>query len=163
MPELREQIFAILSAPQLAVLATVTEGSKPWVRYVMAVTGEDMKIRFATHVKSRKVSQIAKNPEVHLTCGAGNLETTEPFLQIEGRAELTTDESERHAFWNDELKDIFQEQDDSNFGVLKDTFQGPDDPNYGVIVVTPYRIEYCEPGKFEPKVWTAGQPSSRVF
>lgn len=139
MADLRERICEILRVPQLASLATVTEDGKPWVRYVMAITGEDMTIRFATFVKSRKCAQIAKNLEVHLTCGVGDLETMAPYLQIQGRAELKTDEGERHAFWSDAMKAYFE---------------GPDDPNYGVMVVTPYRIEHCSPGKFEPEVWT---------
>jgi general stress protein 26 len=39
--------------------------------------------------------------------------------------------------------------------MLKPIFDGPDDPKYGVIEVTPYRIEYCTPGSYDPQVWTA--------
>jgi general stress protein 26 len=86
------------------------------------------------------VGQIEKNPEVHLTCGVIDPLKPDPYLQIQGRGRMTTDEAERHVFWNDMLSDIFE---------------GPDDPNYGIIIVKPYRIEYCTPGSFEPEVWTA--------
>jgi general stress protein 26 len=35
----------------------------------MTVGAEDMSIRFATSVRTRKVKQIELNAEVHLTCG----------------------------------------------------------------------------------------------
>jgi general stress protein 26 len=140
MAELKDQILQILSKPQLTSLATVTADGKPWVRYVMAMTDANMTMRFATFIKARKVAQIEANPEVHLTCGVTNPSEVIPYLQIQGKAALKTDETARHAFWDDMLKAIFD---------------GPDDPKYGVIEVTPYRIEYCTPGSYEPKVWTA--------
>jgi general stress protein 26 len=138
MAELKEQILEMIRPLHLAKLATVTDDGKPWVRYVMAAAGEDMTIRCATFVQSRKVSQIDKNPEVHLTCGISDPMAAKNYLQIEGRAELSTDEKERHAFWNDTLHNIFQ---------------GPDDPNYGVLIVKPYRIEFNTVGNFTPEVW----------
>ena len=139
MSDLAEKIYEILKNPQLSGLATVTEDGKPWVRYVLALTTEDLTIHIATFVGSRKVSQIEKNPEVHLTCGATDLENMEAHLQIQGRATLDTSKETRHSIWYDELSNIFQ---------------GPDDPYYGVIQVSPYRIEYYVPGTPEPEVWT---------
>ena len=69
MADLKERILEIIRQPQLSGFATVTEEGKPWVRYVMAVGGDDMEIRFASFVSARKVKQIAQNAEVHLTCG----------------------------------------------------------------------------------------------
>ena len=141
MADLKERILGIIRQPQLSGFATVTEEGRPWVRYVMAVGGDDMEIRFASFVSARKVKQIAGEAEVHLTCGVTDPTKMAPYLQIQGRARFTTEEGERHTFWNDMLKPIFS---------------GPDDPNYGVVVVTPYRIEYCTPGEHEPEVWEAG-------
>ena len=67
MNELRDKIFEILCKPQMASLATVTAEGKPWVRYVMALTDEDLTLRFATFIEARKVAQIQAHPEVHLT------------------------------------------------------------------------------------------------
>jgi len=138
MSDLQQRILSILNQPQLAGFATITEQGKPWVRYVMTVGNDDLEIRFASFVGARKVKQIERNPEVHLTCGVTDPTKMAPYLQIEGRARLTTDESERHGFWSEMLAPIFS---------------GPDDPKYGVIIVTPHRIEYCNPGSFEPEVW----------
>lgn len=139
MSDLAEKIYEILKNPQLSGLATITEDGKPWVRYVLALTTEDLTIHIATFVGSRKVSQIEKNPEVHLTCGVTDLASMGPYLQIQGRATLDTSKEARHSLWYDELSNLFQ---------------GPDDPNYAVIRVIPYRIEYCIPGTPEPVVWT---------
>jgi general stress protein 26 len=140
MSELKNRILDILKQPQLSGLATITEDGKPWVRYVMAVAGEDLTVRCATFVGARKVAQIKENPEVHLTCGVTDPAKMVPYLQIQARAQLCTDEAERHGFWSDMLAPIFA---------------GPDDPNYGVLVIAPYRIEVCSPGSMEPEVWTA--------
>ncbi len=140
MSELQERIGVILKQPQLAALATLTEDGKPWVRYVMTLADDNLLIRCATFVAARKVKQIEKNPEVHLTCGVTNPTEMVPYLQIQGKAALTTEKEARHGFWTDMLAPIFD---------------GPDDPKYGILEITPYRIEFCSPGTYEPEVWTA--------
>ncbi len=140
MNDLKERISSILTQPQLSGLATVTEDGKPWVRYVMALASEDMVIRCATFVNARKVKQIEKNPEVHLTCGVNDPTEMAPYLQIQGQAKLNTSKEVRHGFWTEMLSQIFD---------------GPDDPKYGVLEITPYRIEFCSPGSYKPEVWTA--------
>ncbi len=139
MPDLKSRIHKVLGPPQLSEFATVTLDAKPWVRYVMTVADDNLAVRFASFKSARKVKQIQMNPEVHITCGAADLSEMTPYLQIQGLARFTTDENERHGFWNEGLAGIFE---------------GPDDPNYGVIIVEPYRIEYCSPGSNTPEVWT---------
>lgn len=138
MSDLAQRILTIIKEPHLASFATSAEESKPWVRYVTCQASEDLTIRFSTFIGSRKVAQIKKNPEVHLTCGVTDLATAQTYLQIQGKAELSTDKAEREAFWNDYLKRYFK---------------GPDDPNYGIIIVKPYRIELYTMGNFKPEVW----------
>ncbi len=140
MSDLKDRIYRILGQPQLCGLATITPDGKPWVRYVMAIASADLTVRCATFVGARKVKQIKRNPEVHLTCGVTNPMNMTPYLQIQGRAALNTSKEARHAFWSDMLAPIFS---------------GPDDPNYGVLEITPYRIEYCTLDSHEPEVWTA--------
>ncbi len=140
MSDLKERIIAIIAQPQLASLATITEDGKPWVRYVMTIAGEDMTLRCATFIEARKVKQIEKNPEVHLTCGITDPTEMQPYLQIQARASLTTDKAVRHSFWAPMLEPIFD---------------GPDDPKYGILEMTPYRIELATPGAPEPEIWTA--------
>ncbi len=138
MSDLKQKILDILHKPQLSSLATVTEMGNPWVRYVVTVGDGDLVLRCATFKNTRKVEQILKNPDVHVTCGVNSLAEMTPYLQIQAQADITDDKDERHHFWNDMLEPIFE---------------GPDDPNYSIIRIKPYRIEYCSPGVYEPEVW----------
>lgn len=138
MPSLKERILDVVKAPSLAGLATTTKDGKPWVRYVMTVASDDLTFRCSSFTNARKIAQIESNPEVHLTCGITDpTHIRDPYLQIQGRAEFTTDREARHAFWNDRLLILFE---------------GPDDPNYGVVIVRAYRIELCHVG-LESEVW----------
>lgn len=136
--DLKQKIIAKLSGPTLCTLATVTEDGKPWVRYVAPFADENLTLWLATFINSRKVGQIKKNPEVHLTTGVVALETAESYLQIQGRAEILTDQAAKNAVWNDFLKQIFT---------------GPDDPNYAVCKINPYRIEYQGMGMVPAEIW----------
>jgi len=138
MPNLKERILDVVKAPCLAAFATTTLDGKPWVRYVVTEASNDLTFRFSSFSNARKVAQIESNPEVHLTCGITDPANMErPYLQIQGRAEFTTDREARHAFWSDRLRILFE---------------GPDDPNYGVVIVRAYHIEFCHVG-LETEVW----------
>jgi general stress protein 26 len=140
MSTLKEKISTILRPLQLASLATISEEGNPWVRFMMTQGADDLSIRSASFVQSRKVAQIAANPEVHLTLGVTNPGVMIPYLQIQGRARFSTEAADRYGFWSE---------------LLAAYFTGPDDPNYGVVIVTPYRIELVTPGSHAPEVWTA--------
>ena len=140
MTDAKRLILNILQPGEsfLASLATVTEDGRPWVRYVSPKISEDLTLRIATSVQSRKATHIRKNPEVHLTCGVTDPQTAQYYLQIEGKADVVTDAAERAAFWSDGLKAHFS---------------GPDDPNYALLVVKPYRIELCPMMSMDVEVW----------
>lgn len=138
MNDLKKRILAIIKQPGLACLATLNEQGKPWARYVIVVGADDMSIRFATFMGARKVQHISKNPEVHLAAGVPNMEHHDNYLQIQGKAKVSTEKSEKAALWNDSMKEYFS---------------GPDDPNYGVVIIKPYRIELWS--GMQPEVWEA--------
>ena len=115
--DLKRKIMAKLNGPTLCTLATLTEDGKPWVRYVTPFADEMLALWMVAFINSRKVGQIKKNPEVHLTSGVVALETAESYLQIQGKAEILTDQASKNVVWNDYLKQIFT---------------GPEDPNYEV-------------------------------
>ena len=141
MSDLKDKITDGLKKLQLANLATITADGVPWTRYVMISGDENLVLRSATLVSSRKAGQIRKNPEVHLTCGVLDPMEMKPYYQIQGTAEIITDETERYAFWNPSLEPIFD---------------GPDDPTYAVVVIKPYRIEICSPPNMTPEVLELG-------
>jgi general stress protein 26 len=138
MPDLREKILAIIGRPVLASLATVTEEGRPWVRYVMATADATLTIRVATFLSSRKVRHIRRHPEVHLAAGAASLATAGNYVQVEGRAEVLTDEAERHAVWREQYRAYFS---------------GPDDPELCVLRITPARIELQGDAAEPAEVW----------
>jgi general stress protein 26 len=140
MDDLKARILEVIGKPQLMPLATLNEQGKPWVRFVVGVGTPDLSVRFVTGLQTRKVAQIKVNPEVHMAAGAASADSMSPYVQIEGRAEITTDREERERMWNDHLKAYFS---------------GPDDPNYCVGIVTPSRIEYMGLDEMTPKVWEA--------
>jgi general stress protein 26 len=141
MTELKQKILAKMKQPNLSTFATVTEEGKPWVRYVVTMADDDLNVWFATFAASRKVGQVAANPEVHLTLGVTELETAASYVQVQGTAQILTDADTKKAIWYDHLANIFS---------------GPEDPNYVVCKVTPYRIEFntMTPG-VGPEVWEA--------
>ena len=137
MSSVKERVAKVLSEPQMAVLSTITEEGKPWCRYVMAFADAQMNIRFATFENSRKVRQIKSNSEVHLTCGVNDPATARHYLQIEGKASISTDQEVKNLFWNPMFESIFK---------------GPQDPEYAVITIKPTRIEYSNMGSMEPEI-----------
>ena len=138
--ELKKKILAKIQGPTLSVLSTITEQGKPWGRYVTPFADENLTLWMATFVHSRKVGQIKRNPEVHLTTGVTEVEKTESYLEIQGRAEILTDDETKKSVWFDHLANIFS---------------GPDDPDYCVCKITPYRIEYQAMGMTDPEIWEA--------
>jgi len=139
MSDLKSRILDKLAGPTLVGLATLTTDGRPWVRYVVAAADKNLNVWFSTHIGSRKVEQIRKNPAVHLNGGVSTMETAESYVQVEGKAEVLTDAATKQSAWND---------------MLKPYFTGPDDPNFCVVKVTPSRIEFwgMTPGR-TPEVW----------
>ena len=140
MNDLKEKILDKMKELTLASFATVTEEGKPWVRYVVVKTDEDMNIWFATFKTSRKVRQISANPEVHFVLGVTDLPAAASWIQIQGKAEIFVDAETKETFW---------------YSMLEPMFSGPDDPNYVVCKTVPYRIEYFTMNRQQPEVWEA--------
>jgi general stress protein 26 len=137
MDALKSKIREVFKRPQLTVLATVAADGTPRARYVMGVMDDEFTIRIATAIHTRKVEQIARNPQVHLTAGVADLPSAKRWVQVSGSAELTTDPAVKSSFWNDKLRAYFK---------------GPDDPNYGVLEIHPHRIEYCTMTNLQPEI-----------
>jgi general stress protein 26 len=124
MHALQKRIFELARSPQLMNLATLSETGEPRVRYVVGSADEQLTLRFSTHLDSVKVQELRANAHVAVTMGATSTRSS-VWLQIEGVAEVRTDEAERRGFWFDELKGHFT---------------GLDDPRYCVVRITPRSI-----------------------
>jgi general stress protein 26 len=124
MSSLKQRIFEFARVPQLMSVATVTAQGAPRVRYVVGRADEGLTFRFSTHLDSAKVAQLQADPRVAVTMGATDVRAT-AWLELEGRAEVSTAESERHGFW---------------FPGLAAHFSGLDDPRYCVVCIRPTAI-----------------------
>ncbi|MDH4231725.1 MAG: pyridoxamine 5'-phosphate oxidase family protein [Nitrospirota bacterium] len=142
MSTLRQRIFEAAKDYQLMNFATITGDGRPWVRYVAGKADRQLVFRFCSSIDTRKIRQVRENPNVHLSLGAKDLETAEHWLQVEGRAEVSTDRKEKKSFWFDDLENYFS---------------GPDDPDYCIVIVRPSRIEYWTMESIMPEVWKAGR------
>jgi len=141
MSELKQRILDKMRGMNLWGLANVTREGKPWVRYVSPTRlDQDLTIWCATFAGSRKVAQIAANPEVHLTMGMHEVSMEGSYLQVQARAQILTGQASKKAAWSEHLARIFQ---------------GPDDPNFAVLKIVPYRVELMTMGRMEPEVWEA--------
>ena len=109
----------------LCALATVTGEGHPSVRTMRATIDDDLTIRCPTFLQTDKVAQIRARPEVCLTCGSTDSDRPGSYFRIEGRAEISTDPTDRRLAWNDRLEKWFS---------------GSDDPNYAVVKIVPHRI-----------------------
>lgn len=140
MIDLKDKILKKMNEHTLASFATIAEDGTPWTRYVVVKADDQMNIWFATFKNSRKIRQIAKNPQVHLVLGVTDPQTAVSWLQVQGQAEILEDAETKKAVWYDLLGSIFS---------------GRDDPNFVVCKVTPNRIEYYTMNVPKPEIWEA--------
>ncbi|MHC9543155.1 MAG: pyridoxamine 5'-phosphate oxidase family protein [Vulcanimicrobiota bacterium] len=135
--ELRKKIVNVFETSPMASFATIRDG-RPWVRYVMVHLKDSLEIFFTSHKMSRKVDQIHKNSHCHITVGGDPKDFTKPYVQVEGKAEVSEDPALKKELWNDYLAKMFK---------------GPDDPNYIIVKIKPELFEFWGPGMTEPQVY----------
>ncbi|MFS0727062.1 pyridoxamine 5'-phosphate oxidase family protein [Paenibacillus sp. 1P07SE] len=131
---LEKQIIDVLKDNPFCSFGTV-EGNRPKVRY-MALFHDGLQLHLATSRKTHKVEELKDNPQVFLLVGYDGKWGRE-VLSIEGKGEVTKDDSLREKVWSKELERWFS---------------GPDDPDYVILDITPERIELTGPD-METKVW----------
>jgi general stress protein 26 len=143
MVDARETFLEALGdgSPFLCSLATVGADSAPRVRFVRAKADPHLVLRIPTFATTQKVRDIRADPRVHITCGDTNAERPGTYFQIDGTAEIASDDAEREAAWTPRLSKWFS---------------GPDDANYAVVKVTPTEITALPIGRAgAPSVWRA--------
>ena len=134
--DLKNKILKVIKGSKLASLATVVNG-KPWVRYAVS-RSVGLTLYICTFKDSRKVKQIKKNPNVHLTIG-GSMENMEaPYVQIAACAKARSDAGIRKKLWRK---------------FMRKYYTGVDDPEYVVIEVQPVLIEYMSTETHTPQIY----------
>jgi len=135
---LRNKILRVIKGSKLSSLATIANG-RPWVRYAVSHNqGLNLNLYICTYRDSRKVRQIEKNPNVHVTIG-GDIDNPEaPYVQIVAKARVRSDKALRKKYWQ-------------NF--MKKYYSGPDDPQYVILELKPELIEYMSSEMRLPQIY----------
>lgn len=119
-------ILDIIKGDHTASLATIKDG-KPWVRYIMCTQLDDtLHLYTATSLENRKIGQLQKDPNIHITMGWNEAEQKGPYLQIAGEAVIHTDAGMKEKCW---------------LPVFEQYYGSPDNPLYCIIEFIPHYIE----------------------
>ncbi|MDX7989582.1 general stress protein, partial [Xenorhabdus sp. 12] len=65
---------------------------------------EDFVLYVATDRKSKKITDIEKNPNVHVLLGREGKKLDEDYIEVEGLASIEEDSTLKNKFWNNSLK-----------------------------------------------------------
>lgn len=135
--ELKKKILDVIKNYPIGSVATIKDG-KPWARYMVVQSQEDLTLYAVTSVLTRKVDQIKKNKNIHIALGLDPKNWAVPYINVEGIAEVFTDPETKKKCWKEEFKQYYK---------------GPEDPNFTVIKITPRIIEYMPAGAHKPEVY----------
>lgn len=119
-----ETAAKILDDHMVGTMATI-EGDKPHSRY-MTFFNDHFTLYTVTSKDTHKVEELSKNPYTHILIGYHGKGLGDEFLEIEGKVEISSDDSMREKVWN---------------RVLKGWFSGPEDPKMVILKVTPTSIK----------------------
>jgi len=103
---LKDDILKVMGGMHVAAVATVSVG-KPAMRFMALAGLQDLSLVGATMKGSRKVEQISKNPEVALSIWSGK-EFSDPYVVIQGKAEIHEDLETKKKFWDPMMEKYFQ-------------------------------------------------------
>lgn len=134
---LKDKIAEVIDNAKLGSVATIKDG-KPWVRYMVIQHDENLDCYSSSFASSRKVEQINKDENIHITIGGDANDFSKPYLNIQATAQVLSDLETKKKIWTDHLKKYFS---------------GPEDPNYVVIKYLPQFIEYMIPGSMQPEIY----------
>lgn len=119
-----EKAIKVLKDNLVGTMATI-EGNKPHSRY-MTFFNDNFTLYTVTSNDTHKVEELAKNPYTHILIGYDGKGFGDSYLEIEGKVEISSDESMREKVWNK---------------MLRFWFDGPDDPRMIVLKIVPSQIK----------------------
>jgi general stress protein 26 len=123
----RQRVRALIEGAGVAMLMNVDDQGMPVGRPMLPLlVQDDPHIYFLTHQSSRKVTQLARRPQVGLS-----ITSTNYFVVVAGSAQLTRDPQLIGRLWSPTYRAWFPE--------------GKGDPEAAVIRVAVERIDYWEP------------------
>lgn len=131
----REVAKKILDDNMVGTMATI-EGNKPHSRY-MTFFNNNFILYTVTSKDTHKVEELSKNPYTHILLGYDGKGLGDQFLEIEGKVEISSDDSMREKVWNKELSSWFD---------------GPEDPRMVVLKVSPSQIRLMNTKGKDPQI-----------
>lgn len=135
MPKTEREIAEkILKHNMIGTMATI-EGDKPHSRY-MTFFNDQFTLYTVTNKDTHKVEELSKNPYTHILIGYDGRGFGDAYLEIEGKVEISSDESMKEKVWNK---------------ALRFWFDGPEDPRMIVLKVTPSQIKIMNTKGEDPK------------
>ncbi|MBQ4868581.1 pyridoxamine 5'-phosphate oxidase family protein [Priestia megaterium] len=132
--DVKNQILSVLDDYTIGTLATIQDG-KPYSRFMMFFY-EDLVLYTATNKDTHKVEELEKNPYVHILLGYDGRGWSDPYVEVEAKVNVETNEELKKKFWNEKLKEWIK---------------SPDDPNYLLLQLTPERMRYFDKAGSKPK------------
>ncbi|MEH7455743.1 pyridoxamine 5'-phosphate oxidase family protein [Bacillus sp. JJ1127] len=124
---LKEKIATIIQGQKTGVFATIRD-NRPHSAFMMFFH-EDFVLYVATDRNSKKLTDIEKNPNVHVLLGREGKNSDEDYIEVEGIASIEEDQTLKNKFWNNSLKRWLL---------------GAEDPNYVLIKINPNTIYYID-------------------
>ena len=113
---LKEQILEVMAAPHPAAVATL-DGKMPVVRFMVLTGFPDMTLVGGTMKSSKKVGQLAKNPEAAIAIWSGK-EFSDPYVEIKAKGKVHEDIATKKKYWNPMFEKYFKSADNPDFVVL---------------------------------------------
>ncbi|WP_409253043.1 pyridoxamine 5'-phosphate oxidase family protein [Bacillus sp. SCS-153A] len=132
--DLKQEVLDVLDNSMVGTLATVV-GNKPHSRY-MTFFNDDLTLYTPTSSETHKADEIEQNPNVHVLLGYEGKGFGDTYVEVEGRVEISKDESLKKKLWNDEMERWFK---------------GPDDPDLIILEIHPSQYRLMNNGE-EPKI-----------
>ncbi|MBX9971257.1 pyridoxamine 5'-phosphate oxidase family protein [Priestia aryabhattai] len=132
--DVKNQILSVLDDYTIGTLATIQD-EKPYSRFMMFFH-EDLVLYTATNKDTHKVEELEKNPYVHILLGYDGQGWSDPYVEVEAKVNVETNEELKKKFWNEKLKEWIK---------------SPDDPNYLLLQLTPKRMRYFDKAGSKPK------------
>ena len=123
----KEQLGELIHGIRTAIMVTLNERGEPRGRPMYTQdTKFDGDVWFFTSDASRKVTDIGRNPRVHLSYASTG---GERYVSLSGTAQVLNDRARIRELWSP---------------FLKAWFDGPDDPNLRLIKVSATNAEFWD-------------------
>ncbi|MFS0782720.1 pyridoxamine 5'-phosphate oxidase family protein [Bacillus sp. 1P06AnD] len=112
-----QKLSAILEDSRVGVLSSVKQ-NKPKARY-MTFFNDGSTLYTPTSADTCKVDELEKNPSVHVIVGYEGEGFGDAYVEIEGHATISENQSLKEKMWDDSFKAMFTGDNDPDYVILE--------------------------------------------